>query len=916
MKISSTLSFFILAAASAQTLQITPLGDEIQLQWDRQFPTKSGVPSFQEYSILSSDDLSNWTEHTFILSNESEGNGVSYFNIPLETGCRFFKLQQNLLYAHRASTSAAPAFYEQQYDNAFNPELTLLEFANQSADPACLDSIDWDPTTATFFTEYNTTPADHNATLPIDDPERRIYDFTLNEAELAKFQENGFVVSPQVKVYDESNGWAAEHVVAPTPVDLYYAIWTDDLPVFITADSVLDAWHQSFSSILEELDEIAIYPAIKQLVKHDWDAAFQTTTAAWDSANATTQENAHIQDAIDMVSFYIDVAQSFLDTEAPTSSADAIDWYADLADPDPNVLIKTGLFGDGDRFSRPNLYKPRGRYTRSGVLSAHFRTLVWLSRAQFHIAHSDVATLAQRNRELRAAVLLALTIRDGGLMEDWIKIEKMLQGIAGQSDAMTVSEMITLLEANSLDSISTIASDSAIADVLSALLTSTYGIQEINGGYYEVPGCNPPKIEQPRALSLFGQRWTPDAWTFQKSVSPTVRDNDGSVLARRLPSGLDVAYSTLGNDTAAPILLDRMQDQEGVPFRDGFPFQKNLAATRSVFDSQTEDFWTEHLYGHWLHSLRALSQPVSPSAPDTFRTEAWKRRILNTQLASWTQLRHDTLLYAKQSFTPPFLCEFPDGYVDPYPELWQRLSNLALAYQDFIDGFDYEGTFGIENENFDPEIYPYLPTNIFTPSEGYPIALMQMYDGSITQVDRGERLASMKQHLTNFSEKCLTLKAIAESQLSGQSHTPEMTEFIRDTVEDFEFLGYVGYRLYNGWFPGLYFENFRQPEDEHPSSTWNPVVADVHTDARDICSGDPGAILHVGTGRVQFMLTAVKHPDGTACAYGGPIMSQYEFTKPLGTRLSNEEWEATLGTNEEPAFNSWKESYMVPDATD
>ncbi len=911
MKLSLHLSFLILASTSAQTLKITPQDSEIQLQWDRQFPEKSGVPSFQEYSILSSNDLTNWTEHTFILSNESEGNGTSYFNIPLETGAQFFKLQQNLFYAHRTSTSAAPAFYEQQYDNAFKPDLTLVEFAQQSAKPACLDSIDWDPTTASFFTEYNTTPADNNATLAADDPERRIYDFTLNEDELAKFQQNGFVVSPRVEVYIPKYEEATQ--IAPTPVDLYYAIWTDDLPVFITADSVLDAWHQSFSSILEELDEIAVYPAIKQLVKHDWDAAFQTTIAPWQPAQATAEENAHVQDAIDLVTFYIDVAQGLLDTEVPTSSSEATEWYEAVANPDPNILTKSGLYNDRARLSQPNLYEPRGRYTRSGVLSAHFRTLIWLSRAQFHIAHSE-ASVTQRNRELRAAVLLALTIRDGGLMEDWTKIEKMLQGIAGQSDAMTVAEMIALLEAHSLDKLSTIASDSSLATLRSALLSSTYGIQEVNGGYYEVPldeNCSTPEIEQPRALSLFGQRWTPDSWTFQKVVYPEVRDNQGNATARRLPSGLDIAYSTLGNDTAAPILLDRMQNQEGTPFRDGYPFQENLDATRSVFDSQTEEFWNEHLYGRWIHGLRALSEPLSPSAPDTFRTEAWKRRILNTQLVSWTQLRHDTLLYAKQSFTPPILCEFPDGYVDPYPELWQRLSDIALIYEDFIDDFDYQGIFRIEDENFEPEFSPHLPTNIFTPSEGYPLSAVQTY-GNIITIDRGERLAAMKSHLRNFSAKCLTLKEIAEHQLNGQSHTTEMTDFIEDTVQDFEIAGYGDDRLYNGWFPGLYFENYRQPRGEHPSSTWNPVVADVHTDGVDVCVGDLGAILHVGTGRTQFMLTAVKHPDGSACAYGGPIMSQYEFTKPLGTRLSNEEWEVTLETGEEPAFDSWKESFMVP----
>ena len=908
------------APTFSQSLQITPGADEIELQWQRTFPPNAGVPTWKEYQIFSSSDLSTWSEHSMIRADDAEGAGLATLRVPIDQTSLFFRMEEKLVYGHRTNDSGEPSIYERQYLNSHQPSLSLAQFVEQTADPNCLDSIDWDPTDATFFTEYNTPPQDHNANLAPDDPERRIYDFTLSDEELSLYQKNGFVVSPRVKSYEpfDIDGNDVPHILTPNAVDLYYAIWTDDLPVFITADSVLDAWHQTFISMLEELDEIAIHPSIKQLIKLDWDTAFSTTTSAWDAENATPEENSRVQQAIDDVTFYLDVAKAFLDTTPPTHSPEALDWYTDLIDPDPSQLRKFGLFGDVSRINRPNLYKPRGRFTRSGVLAAHFRTVVWLSRAQFHIAHSNGNNRDQRDRELRAAALLALTIRDGGLLDDWRKIEQMLQGIAGQSDAMTIPEMIALLESLSLDSLATIASETDLDTLRTALLASNYGVQEVNGGYYEPeapPGtsvCNPPAIEQPRALSLFGQRWTPDAWNFQKVVFPEVRE-DGVANYRRMPSGLDVAFSTLGNDTAAPILIERMLDSEGVPFRDGYPYHQNLATVRSTLDSQEEAFWTEHIYGSWLHSLRSLSGPLTPSAPDTFHTTAWKRRILNTQLASWTHLRHDTLLYAKQSFTPPVVCEFPDGYVDPYPEMWQRLSDMALAFRGFIDTFDFDGNFRISlplDGFYPPDDLSYLllSTAEFDPQNGYPPA----HDWT-EQINRGERVSAMKVHLSNFSDRCLTLKAIAENQLAGLPHTEDMKDFIADTVEDFELIGYVGYRLYNGWFPNLYFENYRASEGEHPSAVFNPVVVDVHTDGVDlVCSGDPGGILHEGTGRVQFMLTAVKHPDGSSCAYGGPVMSHYEFTTPLGVRMSDEEWKQQLDFGNEPQFDAWKHSFMVP----
>lgn len=56
---------------------------------------------------------------------------------------------------------------------------------------------------------------------------------------------------------------------------------------------------------------------------------------------------------------------------------------------------------------------------------------------------------------------------------------------------------------------------------------------------------------------------------------------------------------------------------------------------------------------------------------------AWQRKMLQTQHASWSELRHDTLLYGKQSYTAIPSCGYPDGYVEPYPALYEKLEALA-----------------------------------------------------------------------------------------------------------------------------------------------------------------------------------------------------------------------------------------------
>jgi hypothetical protein len=61
---------------------------------------------------------------------------------------------------------------------------------------------------------------------------------------------------------------------------------------------------------------------------------------------------------------------------------------------------------------------------------------------------------------------------------------------------------------------------------------------------------------------------------------------------------------------------------------------------------------------------------------------------MQTALASWAELRHDTILYVKQSYTGES-CEYPDGYVEPNPEFFKRMNTFAMASADMLDSLDF-----------------------------------------------------------------------------------------------------------------------------------------------------------------------------------------------------------------------------------
>jgi hypothetical protein len=60
------------------------------------------------------------------------------------------------------------------------------------------------------------------------------------------------------------------------------------------------------------------------------------------------------------------------------------------------------------------------------------------------------------------------------------------------------------------------------------------------------------------------------------------------------------------------------------------------------------------------------------------KTKAFQDKNIVTQLASWSQLRHDTLLYVKQGYTAVDGCDYPSGFVDPRIKIWKAIRNLAV----------------------------------------------------------------------------------------------------------------------------------------------------------------------------------------------------------------------------------------------
>ena len=131
-------------------------------------------------------------------------------------------------------------------------------------------------------------------------------DFRLDAEELALFQKNGFVVSERVAKWNHhSFGF---DFASTNPVDYYYKVWTDDLPVFISSDSILDAWHQTFVGMLEEMEELYFYPSFRKIITGVSDLS--SLESEWNGSVVDGAEK--VRQAIGDLNVYLGTAQQLV----------------------------------------------------------------------------------------------------------------------------------------------------------------------------------------------------------------------------------------------------------------------------------------------------------------------------------------------------------------------------------------------------------------------------------------------------------------------------------------------------------------------------------------------------------------------------------------------------------------------------
>jgi hypothetical protein len=642
----------------------------------------------------------------------------------------------------------------------------------------------------------------------------------------------------------ETNGFVVVEISNPSDMglnpalrfeDFYYdKVYRNDLPVFVTTDSILHLFHVIFDCSLRILENEAFYPIIVEVTQYAFNSSLKDYFAIahdgslkyWAIRNSTV---------------YFAVALSLITGETVALPSELLGdeaFYLDqIYAEDPQFLLAGRWHIPEAPYSVEVKYdftqfKVRGHYLGEVNLERYFRTLMWYGNYPIFIPRND----EQYEWFLRhiddAAIVYIRDILKANpqYYEKWMLLYNVTSNLVGESDSINPLNLETALHVVFGDSeryLDLVAAEGGLAALREELSKPEYQQRILSQAL--IAQMLAPLPRYPTVFQFMGQRYVPDSFIFQILCWDKVGYNSEGER-RIMPKGPDV-FAVLGSERAYQLLM---------PDFDFENYTRNLSILRENFNNLTEEDWAHSSYMTWIHALQSIvNVEYGENYPDFMRTLSWQDEKLNTGLGSWAQLRHDTLLYAKQTYIPGWFCSYPEAFVEPNPTFYSRMQELS------------ERTIKAVNILPSKEVNPAITTSLET--------------------------------IKNVTQK---LKVISEKELTKEPLTLEEVEFIKK----------LAWNCGSGGFIGWYVDTIHNiaMAANYTSLLEVPVIADVAT----FPPGDmqyPPQILHVGVGYVNALVVLYPKLNGTLVAAVGPVFSYYEF-RLIGTkRLNDLEWKNMLG---------------------
>lgn len=593
-------------------------------------------------------------------------------------------------------------------------------------------------------------------------------------------------------------------------------------PSFVTTDLYLQAFHMFFDCLLKETEEQKFSPMVTLFVKQNYEQMMQLASTTTDAKiKAAAEHNA----AYYAIAYELNTGKSL---PVPASFTELV--KEEINHVNAAETTSSEFLGYTEARNMPmfiyNIYRPRGHYTRNETLKRYFCAMMWLQNAPFGTDKDD---------QLEQALLLAQTIGGNAqLTKQYKDITEPITYLMGMPDDVSILQVYAEIQ-KSGSTVSELINDKKKFEAIRKALEELSKKQSIIKPKFQA--------SSPFKICLMPQRYMPDSEVLQEMV-----DYESTPTLRDVPKGLDILAS-IGISSAERILIQELKEQE--------KWNKYTSNLEQMKKRMGEIDWNQTVANKWIAALKDVNSK-NAQYPKFMLSPQWDKKNLNTALASWAELKHDAILYAKQPMGaecggggPPE--PYVKGYVEPNIAYWTKAIELIDATMDVLKRFD-------------------LVTE----------------KGTTAATD----LREQAEFLLNCSKKELAGKNLTEQEYRQIETIGSTFENITLNLikEPDQFL--MGWGNVNG-------------ADKKIS-----VVADVYT-ANSYNNPDK-SVLYEAVGPAHEIYVVVEL-DGYLYLTRGAVFSYREFQEDIAApRKTDEEWQQELQTQPDKGIPNWMKEIIVP----
>lgn len=593
-------------------------------------------------------------------------------------------------------------------------------------------------------------------------------------------------------------------------------------PSFVTTDLYLQAFHMFFDCLLKETEEQKFSPMVTLFVKQNYEQMMQLASTTTDAKiKAAAEHNA----AYYAIAYELNTGKSL---PVPASFSELV--KEEINHVNAAETTSSEFLGYTEARNMPmfiyNIYRPRGHYTRNETLKRYFCAMMWLQNAPFGTDKDD---------QLEQALLLAQTIGgNANLTKQYKDITEPITYLMGMPDDVSILQVYAEIQ-KSGSTVSELINDKKKFDAIRKALEELSKKQSIIKPKFQA--------SSPFKICLMPQRYMPDSEVLQEMV-----DYESTPTLRDVPKGLDILAS-IGISSAERILIQELKEQE--------KWNKYTSNLEQMKKRMGEIDWNQTVANKWIAALKDVNSK-NAQYPKFMLSPQWDKKNLNAALASWAELKHDAILYAKQPMGaecggggPPE--PYVKGYVEPNIAYWTKAIELIDATMDVLRRFD-------------------LVTE----------------KGTTAATD----LREQAEFLLNCSKKELAGKNLTEQEYRQIETIGSTFENITLNLikESDQFL--MGWGNVNG-------------ADKKIS-----VVADVYT-ANSYNNPDK-SVLYEAVGPAHEIYVVVEL-DGYLYLTRGAVFSYREFQEDIAApRKTDEEWQQELQTQPDKGIPNWMKEIIVP----